>query len=91
MFEDRPVSNILWINALTPFLPLDQATYLMSGTASLALTALYSPQTIVLAEVFPLLTILKLLKLINQEDSFSQAFCSVIPSPEAVTTEYLNS
>ena len=85
----RPASNILWINnsgfSITP----DKATYLVSGTASPALTALYSSQSIILAGFFFLPTETKLLKLQNQENSFPLSFCSIIPSPGAMSMEYL--
>lgn len=84
----RPASNILWINnsgfSITP----DKATYLVSGTGSPALRALYSSQSIILAGFFLLPTETKLLKLQNQEN-FPLSFCSIIPTPEAMSMEYL--
>ena len=74
---------------LASLLPPDKATYLVSGTGSPALTALYSSQSIILAGFFLLPTETKLLKLQNQENSFPLSFCSIIPSPEAMSMEYL--
>lgn len=74
---------------LASLLPLDKATYLVSGTASPALRALYSSQSIILAGFFLLPTETKLLKLQNQENSFPLSFCSIIPFPEAMSMEYL--
>ena len=74
---------------LASLLPPDKATYLVSGTGSPALTALYSSQSIILAGFFLLPTETKLLKLQNQENSVPLSFCSIIPSPEAMSMEYL--
>ena len=76
---------------LALLLPGDQATYLVSGTGSPVLTALCSYQSLVLAGFFLLPTEPKLLQLKPQENAFSLAFCSVIPSLEALSMEYLSS
>lgn len=80
LFEDRPESNISWIKLCDSSLVPRPEDLSSVWDMKPCLITLFSPQSIVWAELFPLPTEQKLLKLKTQEDSFSLAFCSVISS-----------